>query len=316
MMDPEQIEEDFFTPSNKGAYTSLTGFLKNNSQYKNRQEVDDTLSRLSAYTQHKALRKRFKRRAVMVPGIDHIHTADLIDYQKYSRANGGKKWILIVVDVFSKFVFTAALKFKNAAEVEKGFQSIYGTTTRRPRHLWVDEGLEWYNKPVKSYLRSLGIDLYSTKSKLKAAVAEVHVKNLRRRIEMHFTRTGKKTWVDTLQAFTENMNSSYHSSIKMAANEVTKANEDRVWNNIYHRVISKDNIIPKYKVGDKVVISKQKAATFSKGFTPNFSTEEFIIDKVNQTPGAPTFKLRDLKGEQVESSFYGEELARTERAEK
>ena len=43
--------------------------------------------------------------------------ADLIDYRKYSRKNGGMKYILVIIDAFSRFAYTAPLKFKTSAEL-------------------------------------------------------------------------------------------------------------------------------------------------------------------------------------------------------
>jgi len=93
----------------------------------------------------------------------------------------------------------------------------------------------------------------------------------------------------------------------MAPSEVNKKNESEVWYNLYHDLVEQKSIAPKFGIGDLVRISVNKLQ-FSKGYEANFSKEVFKIRSVNLTPGAPTYKLEDLSGELLQSSFYNEDL--------
>ena len=64
---------------------------------------------------------------------------------------------------------------------------------------------------------------------------------------------------------------------------------------------------PKFKVGDKVRISKYKRPVFDKGYTPNWSEEIFTVDKIRYT-NPVTYKLKDELGEEITGSFYEPEL--------
>ena len=64
---------------------------------------------------------------------------------------------------------------------------------------------------------------------------------------------------------------------------------------------------PKFSIGDKVRLSKNKRRVFDKGYTPNWTEELFVIDKVNLTKPV-TYNVVDLLGEKVEGSFYEKEL--------
>ena len=64
---------------------------------------------------------------------------------------------------------------------------------------------------------------------------------------------------------------------------------------------------PKFKIGDKVRISKYKRKVFDKGYTPNWSEEVFTVDKIQYT-NPITYKLKDLRGEDIQGSFYELEL--------
>ena len=64
---------------------------------------------------------------------------------------------------------------------------------------------------------------------------------------------------------------------------------------------------PKFKVGYKVRISKYKRKVFDKGYTPNWTEEIFLVDKIKHT-NTITYKLKDLNNEEIKGSFYEPEL--------
>ena len=85
-----------------------------------------------------------------------------------------------------------------------------------------------------------------------------------------------------------------------------KKNESTVYFNLYgdmEQLSSK----PKFKVGDKVRISKYKRKIFDKGYTPNWTEEIFLVDKIQST-NPSTYMLRDLNNEEIQESFYEPEL--------
>ena len=85
-----------------------------------------------------------------------------------------------------------------------------------------------------------------------------------------------------------------------------KKNENTVYYNLYgdmKQLSSKS----KFKVGDKVRISKYKTKVFDKGYTPNWTEEIFLIDKIQST-NPITYRLKDLNNEEIQGSFYEPEL--------
>ena len=81
-----------------------------------------------------------------------------------------------------------------------------------------------------------------------------------------------------------------------------------VYLNLYEQEISQ-TAKPKFKVGDKVRISKYKRKVFDKGYTPNWTEEIFVVDKIQYT-NPITYKIKDLNGEIILGTFYGRELSR------
>ena len=81
-----------------------------------------------------------------------------------------------------------------------------------------------------------------------------------------------------------------------------KKNESTVYFNLYgnmEQLVSK----PKFKVGDKVRISKYKRKVFDKGYTPSWTEEIFLVDKIQST-NPITYRLKDLNNEEIQGSFY------------
>ena len=85
-----------------------------------------------------------------------------------------------------------------------------------------------------------------------------------------------------------------------------KKNEGSVYFNLYGDMETLKQK-PKFKVGDKVRISKYKRKVFDKGYTPNWSEEVFTVDKI-QYLNPITYKIKDLNDEEIKGSFYEPEL--------
>ena len=119
---------------------------------------------------------------------------DLIEYQNnvYKYANSGYKFILVLIDVFTKKAYAKPLKNKNKFNVSIALESIFDELEYYPNTLITDEGLEFYNKNVKEVLDKYAIHHYSIKSKMKASVVERLIRTLKTRLEKFFVRNRTK----------------------------------------------------------------------------------------------------------------------------
>ena len=108
---------------------------------------------------------RNSKREVSASGTDAIWPADLVDMQSFSRSNKGFKYILMVIDVFSKYGWAIPSKTKTGLEVMKAFH--LWKTQKSPQILWTDKGKEFYNKPMKKLLEKNNVRLYSTENEKK-----------------------------------------------------------------------------------------------------------------------------------------------------
>ena len=84
--------------------------------------------------------------------VDDIWAADLVDMQYYSRTNKGYKYILMIIDVFSKYGWAILLKNKTGAEMVRAFNELWDTDQKPPKFLWTDKGKGFLNKLFKALL--------------------------------------------------------------------------------------------------------------------------------------------------------------------
>ena len=120
---------------------------------------------------HKPVKKKFLRRRVISKSIDEIWATDLVEMQKFSKWNKGYRYLLMVIDVFSKFEWIVPLKDKTGKIVANAFKKIF-KEKRIPKFVWTDKGKEFYNKNMKSLLDQHNIKLYSTENEEKSSVVE------------------------------------------------------------------------------------------------------------------------------------------------
>ena len=86
--------------------------------------------------------------------IDEIWASDLVEMQQFSKWNKGYRYLLMVIDVFSKYGWIVPLKDKKGESVTKAFSEIF-KEGRKPQYLWVDKGKEFYNKHLKDLLEKM-----------------------------------------------------------------------------------------------------------------------------------------------------------------
>ena len=124
----------------------------------------------------------------------------------------------------------------------------------------------------------------------------------------YFSANSTRKYIDVLDSMVEQNNNTRHSSIKMTPAQASlKKNENKVWLNLYPDVERSSD--PKFSVGDKVRISKKKG-TFEKGYTPRWTEEVFTFSEIQYT-NYITYKITDQNEEEIQGSFYEQELQKT-----
>ena len=110
----------------------------------------------------KPIIKKFKKRKVYSSFRDNIWGVDLADMQLLSKFNKGFRFLLCVINIFSKYAWVIPLKDQKDISIVNAFQIILKESKRKPNKIWVDKGSEFYNNSFKKWLRDNNIEMYST----------------------------------------------------------------------------------------------------------------------------------------------------------
>ena len=218
---------------------------------------------------YKPVRRRFDKRTVFAKQVDDIWTADLVDMSPFSRSNKGYKYLLAVIDVFSKDGWAVPLKTQTAKVVAQAFRKLF--LGGHPSRLWTDKGTEFYNRQLKAVLAANNVMLYSTENEEKSSIVERWNKAIKNIMWKYFTANNTQKYIDVLPNMVEKYNNTYHRSIKLTSSDARNpANYQHAHNALYAKGNARKATSPKFHVGDKVRITRKKG-TFEKGFTPSWT---------------------------------------------
>ena len=260
---------------------------------------------------------KFKRQGIIPLYKDETWSADLIDKSSLSKYNNNNKFILTVIDIFTKYAWAIPLKNKSGLSITNGFKTIL-SEGRKPEKLWVDRGSEFYNKTFKSLLKEYGtgkaasgIELYSIYSDLKAVFIERFNRTLLHIINKPIFINGDGNWVNISNDAVVKYNNNIHSTINMTPVDASN-NPDKVKYYISETAsqIKSTKATPKFKVGD-YVRNADNSNIFSKSYTSNWNRELFKVNEVLKTH-PPTYKIEDINGEIIEGKYYEQELLKSE----
>lgn len=222
---------------------------------------------------------------------------DFIDMQKYDcPRNRKKKWILTVIDIFSKKAFATALYAKTAILTAEALENIiqnnFNEIGSYPKIIQSDNGKEFKNNEVKELMKNINIKFINTPTYMPQANASIERFNrtLKNLIAQNFTKNNNILWVDDLPLLISNYNNSYHSTIKDIPNRIHDGNRDNMkQENIVKKHVQKwvksGHNYPELKIGDKVRIhiltnAEERKNIFAKKYNEQWSREIYTISKI------------------------------------
>ena len=163
---------------------------------------------------HKAARRNYPHRHFDIRKIDESWQADLVEMQPYERENKAHRYILTVIDTFSKFAWAVPVKSKKGIDITKAMKNIL-LRKRVPKNLQVDNGKEFYNSNFQNLMKEYGINLYSTYTNLKASICERFNRTLKNKMWKQFSLQGNYNWIDVLSDLVSSYNNDIHRTIGM-----------------------------------------------------------------------------------------------------
>ena len=256
---------------------------------------------------HKPKRINFERRRVISNHIYHIWGIDLITMIKYSKQNNNYRYILTVIDFFSKHSWCYPLKNINSNEIINSFKDIFKKSKISPNFIQSDEGNEFTNKLVQTFFNDNNMKWYHTYNRdIKCSICERFNRTILNKIYKNFTLNNTTIWVKDLNKLVKEYNNSHHRTIKMKPVDASKKSNENIARKNYNFEITDKK--PKFSIGDKVRVSLLKN-TFEKGYTSNWSEQIYVIDDIKTSN--VYYYLKDLNGEKLHGTFYQEELLKT-----
>ena len=239
----------------------------------------------------KVPRKSYSTNKTDVHHIDDTWSLDILDLKDYGPENNrGYRYVLVIIDNFSKFGWTIPIKNKNAQTIKDSFESIFISSKRKPNLIESDRGKEFYNNIFQDFLNRNNIKLYSRNSSYGAVFAERFNRTIRDLLKKIVFEEGDAKWIDILPTITKQYKNRIHSSTKLTPiQDSLKKNEDYVYKNLLDK---RKKIKPKYEIGDLVRTADLKK-TFSKGDTTNWS---YILYKITEIikDTIPSYKINNL----------------------
>ena len=210
------------------------------------------------------------------PEIDSLWEADLAFVQDIAKENDGVNYLLVVIDVFSKYVWVRPMKNKTARSLLEVFDSIL-SEGRKPEKLRTDKGTEFLNESFQQYLKKKNIHFYTANNEPKASVVERVNRTLKSKLYHYFTAINPLHYIDVLQDLVDSY--TYHRSIGGVPAAVSLLNMGQVKRKLYGEITSTVPKKFKFSVGDHVRLSLRKRL-FKKGYKMNWTKEIFQIFQI------------------------------------
>lgn len=281
-----------------------------------KEKVREWLGRQEVYQVHSEPKRKYPTEAFITEYRDQFWDIDiLILPDDKPKINRNFRYLLGVIDLFSRYVWGRLLRKKTAAETAKAFKSIL-EEGRKCEVLRGDAGAEFHGAAFKELLKKEKIPYITAYGHVKANFIERFFKSFQMKLYRYSYHYNTSNFVDVVQDIIKSYNNSVHGSTGFRPAEVNDANTIELYDRVYKPILDKraaEVVEPSFKVGDLVRISLFKDK-FKRSYSQNWSEEVFEVWFVVLSH-PPRYKIRDLKQENIQGSFYKEDLKRVNASE-
>ena len=284
-------------------------------------DIKSFLKGSRVYTLHKLQRKKFPRRKVVSAGPRIILSCDLAEMGALQKENKGIRYLLVCVDVFSRYMFVEALQRKTGLSMVRALSKILEKPEARGyTRIFSDRGREFYNKEMRTFLGRKKMFVYSVYSQeTKASVCERAIRTLKNKIYRYLTAYNTLHYLSIINDLVSAYNNTPHRGLQgKSPSEVHMLSHPKDWRAQFRLMYKKETkqrkaISSDLEIGDLVrVVSSSRNQRFATGYTIQNTEEIFRISKINySTSGLDTYELEDWGGEPVKGIFYRHELIET-----
>ena len=312
------LKDIYFDPSQPASFGSpdrLYETVKKEGKYKiSHGQIKKWIQKQESYSRNKGVKRNFQRGRVIVAGIDDQFDADLASLIYYADDNDGYKYLLVVIDIFSRFAWAEPLKDKTANEIISAFDKIL-SDGRIPRWLRTDAAKDFTSNKFQDYVKSKNIVHFVTHSEKQANYVERFIKTLKGKIYRYMVQKNTPRYIDVLSKLVDSYNKTWHSGIRMEPINVNKKNEKQLWWQMYWPREpydpNKKPISYAFKVGDHVRTTYIRKP-FQREYDSRWTGEIFKISRRFMRQGQPIYRVVDWYNDPVKGTFYQKELQKVE----
>lgn len=310
--------QNWINPGNDYAFSGLTKIYNHFGGTKKLKDIENEMSEIRTYTLHKELKPIKNYNPFFVYSKHDMWQADLIYLPNFISENNQFKYLLCVIDVFSRKLFIKLMKSKDARITLDSFSSIHNIIKHNPKILYVDMGGEFTNRYFKKYCSDNGIKLIFSLNTTKAAHCERAQRSLQSILYKMMEEKQTRQYLDLLDDALNIYNNRVNRITGFSPNEAYKdENSEAVLQNLskyYNKAVNLRKM-PRFKVGDIVRLSLKKKA-FDKGYFAKQTEETFRIKKVITNLPQPRYTVESVDGkETIKGTFYEREITKASHQE-
>lgn len=249
------------------------------SDYEAKRFMNNTaFNQIHKQVKYKTLYKRMHH--ITAPSVGYLQ-ADLMDVSNWTRANNGHSFILVVVDVYSRYAWAFPLKTKSAQVVAMNVEQVCNEIKSFRHNLWTftsDNGTEFINKHMDKVLEKNEMKRFTDQANsvphTRTAIVERFNRTLRTIMSKALTLVGDLKWIRILDTIMDQYNDNVHSVTKQAPDDVLKYGAKP------EKTKSEPKEIQNFELGDWVRY-RMKRSKMSKASDPFWSREVHYITEIN-----------------------------------
>ena len=221
------LKSIYFDPSHPASFGGpdrLYKIVKKEGKYMiSHSQIKKWIQKQESYSRNKGVKRNFQRGRVIVAGIDDQFDADLASLIYYADDNDGYKYLLVVIDIFSRYGWVQPLKDKTGKEIVSAFDEIL-KEGRIPKCLRTDAAKDFTSERFQNYVESKNITHFVTHSEKQANYVERFIKTLKSKIYRYMVEKNSPRYIDVLPKIVDSYNRTWHSGIRSEPINVNKKN--------------------------------------------------------------------------------------------
>lgn len=314
---PRQLENvlhrqyyDIKNPTSFSSPHQLFNASKSSINNLSQEDVNRWLLKQKTYTMHRSTKTVFPRRKVLVPSLNVQYQADLLFLKDLRRSNDGVKYLLTMIDCFSRRATAVPLKAKTAKATLAGLIKAFKNMGGNPVKLQTDQGSEFYNEPTYKYLKKNKIVHFFTFQKdIKAGMVERFNRTLRKLISMYLLANKTDRYVDKLPDIILRYNSHKHRAFKYqyAPLDINEKNRKKVYQLLYGDYLALRQKAFHFNIGDVVLKAFPKRSSLGKMTQTFENTKYVIVDRIAREPPVYVIKTQSTDAMQP-GTWYANQL--------